>query len=126
MDAAQQFRLRIVQQFVLHRFNLLSQRLHHLEIVVDDAVHQPIQEIIGSRLPDPPFTGAQPLPHRIEDVPAILLERQHEGRAQDQADLLYVDVLAPLAGVTHFQHDVVIRLVVVEFGALVGIDDVLK
>ncbi len=95
--------------------------------VVDDGVEQGIGEVVGAGFADPALGLADSLPHRLEDVTLLFLERKDEIRPHQQAHLLFLDQNAILPGRReHPQHHEQIVVEILQLGTLAGVHDVFQ
>src|SRR5690606_9480849 len=103
----------------------LAQVFEHFEVMVHHRVQQRIGQIVAAHEADAP-PRAQALTHSVEHIPCALLEGQHEIPAQYQADLLGLDLLVLAIELQHAQHYVQIARVLLDLGALIGIEHIFQ
>ncbi len=114
----------VVQQLVLDVLDLFADVLEEREALVDDEIDQAVEEEITAALPHAPDVVAQAGAHRLEGVGRARMKADEVVRAEEQADLVGLDRRIGALGQVHHEED--LPLVLVELGALPGVEHVLQ
>jgi hypothetical protein len=77
----------------LHVLQAVAEVFEEREARVDDGVEQGVHQEAGVVRPEARVRRLQPLPHAVPHVAGALLEREHRGVAEEDADLLAAQVV---------------------------------
>ena len=116
----------VVDQLLLERFDPLAELLQDDKVMVDDGVEQGVGQVVGPQLADAAFVAADAVPDRVEHVARLLLEGDDEVAADDQAELVGVDLALGPVVLQHPDDEVEHVAQVLQLGPLGGRQDVLQ
>src|SRR6185369_10480101 len=113
-------------QLFLDIDNPLAESFKNREIAVDNSIDQGVGQIIGPHAANFPLAVPDPVTDRVKDI-AIdpLLKGEQIVPSENHAELFGTEI-PPLRRAQHLQHDEEIVVIILDLGALHGIDDIFQ